>query len=493
METKEKESATMSRSSSAVNVLPPHWGSQINDVPAFKNTSMNRRTTAPSSASSSSFTSAFPITISDPAPRAASYPTFSVQNKKRNGFATHHEEVPTLASFKQQRTSASASKGGGRGGKGRKTTNKLFKEEEEREERELQTYGDFDIEDDEEDDEEFDERPTKEDLEFCTPYEEDLDEISCSEEEDEEDDIEEEDEEDFALSDNEEDEVLSRYKQAKEHNRSVKMATKSHETVVKKKARFVLTDLDDIDFKDQNRRRKYLMPAEMHTPVGDYSDCFTTKNMVVSLMDHALFDILTVVDYEGVDPTSAQIRAKIEIISGISLAKGTGGVVTAYRLQAYMADLARHSLLKMPLISDEVTHFFKMLSSENASDGFFMWRSSDGLCKLAIKHHTTDEIIASMKFNPEDPVEVHYYSLVQLWFLPYVLQTFTENVVQGLWNEGIEEVVQTKVAQVTHFARSTCQQVICDQMELLVAKFIKLFHFVGLKKINERTPFYRFT
>ena len=86
-------------------------------------------------------------------------------------------------------------------------------------------------------------------------------------------------------------------------------------------------------------------------------------------------------------------------------------------------------------------------------------------------------------------LDFHFYSL-QLWFLPYVLQTFTENVVQDLWNAGIEDV---KVAQVTHFAMSTCQQVICDQMKLLAAKFIALFHFVGLKKINEKTPFYRFT
>ena len=70
----------------------------------------------------------------------------------------------------------------------------------------------------------------------------------------------------------------------------------------------------------------------------------------------------------------------------------------------FIADLARHSLLRMPLISEEVARFFEMLSSEDASDGFLMWRSSDGLCKLAIKHHTTDEVIASMKFDPEDPV-----------------------------------------------------------------------------------------
>src|SRR3989338_4273727 len=87
-----------------------------------------------------------------------------------------------------------------------------------------------------------------------------------------------------------------------------------------------------------------------------------------------------------------------------------------------------------------------------------------------------------MKLDPSDKIGAHFYALVQLWFLPYVLQTFTENVVQDLWNAGIEDV---KVAQVTHFATSTCQQVICDQMELLVAKFIALFHFVGLKKINE--------
>ena len=53
-------------------------------------------------------------------------------------------------------------------------------------------------------------------------------------------------------------------------------------------------------------------------------------------------------------------------------------------------------------------------------------------------------------------LDFHFYSLVQLWFLPYVLQTFTENVVQDLWNAGIEDVVQTKVAQVTHFARRPC-------------------------------------
>ena len=69
-----------------------------------------------------------------------------------------------------------------------------------------------------------------------------------------------------------------------------------------------------------------------------------------------------------------------------------------------MADLVRHSLLKMPLISDEVMRFFETLSSEDANDGFFMWRSKDGMCKLGIKHHTTDEVIASMKFDPEDPV-----------------------------------------------------------------------------------------
>jgi hypothetical protein len=239
------------------------------------------------------------------------------------------------------------------------------------------------------------------------------------------------------------------------------------------------------DFAARNAMKKYLTPVEMLYPTGVGMGDYTIKNLVVYLLDNAMYGKYT--HRKHLPPVTARLHAIDETRKRISLKDGSHeSTVLAYKFHLFLAEQLRLAILDMDY-SPEVNHYLESIAREDLEDSFYTFRAVDkrtcafgseapATAVLVLRSFTTKKNVAELWYNSANEDALWVYTFTRFWFLPFILKCYVDEGIAPRWKLSEAAVKRMSPGELTTHFNHTCQAMIHRNIQSLIKFFADVFY-----------------